>query len=366
LPPKGTLPDVEGRVNLRAASLLIPGLTEPLNVPKATLTVRNQSITASPIVAVLGTSVFTGRVEHSGDRRSPWRFDVKANALSIEQGALWFDALGNRQPVPLLLRLPGFSSLVKRRTAATNLFNALNAKGKFSTPRLTYRALVLHDFQSDVNISGRVIRAKGRFHAGGGRGEGKLDVDLTQSPARIDGEAELAAAHLQPLAPFLPASLRQSRGIYSVSMHVGTLGLSRQEIAANLQGQATVQLKNINFGDFDPLAALARAEGRSESGSVRGELTMRSVILNLQIKDQRVTTASEPFVLSGTDVNLKGWCDFNGATDVTITAGVRASARPAASQEEASSFAHPLRLHLSGPFNKLEVERPREVSRTVP
>lgn len=366
LPSGGTLPGVVGSVDLRAASLLIPGLTEPLHIPKAHIKVHDRTITANPVVAVIGTSVFTGHLEHSGARRAPWHFDVKANALSIQQGALWFDVLGNRQPVPLLLRLPGLRSLVERRTAATNLFNAVNARGQFSTPRLAYRALVIHNFHSNVNITGRVIRVEGKFRTGGGRGAGKLAVDLTQSPARIDGEATLADAHLQALAPFLPAALHQSRGVYSLSTQVGTLGLSRQEIASNLEGQATVQLKNVNFGEFDPLAALARAEGRTDLEPLHGESVMRSATLNLKIRDQRVAVASEPFVLSGANVNLKGWCNFDGSADVTVMAGLRAPARTPASRDESAVLARPLRLHLAGPFNKLEVEHPREVSRVIP
>jgi AsmA family len=366
LPLRGTLPEVEGRLDLHAASLLIPGLTEPLNVPKARIQIKGRTITADPVVAVLGTSVFTGRLEHSGERGTPWHFDVRANALSIEQGALWFDALGNRQPVPLLLRLPGLRSLVERRTAASNLFNALNARGRFSTPRLTYRALLIHDVQANVNVGGRVIRAEGKFRAGGGHGTGKLAVDLTQSPARVAADATLADAQLRPLAPYLAASLRQARGTYSVSAHLGTQGLSRQEITTNLEGRATVRLRNVNLGEFDPLAAMARAEGRMEPLPVRGEAELRSATLKLQINDKRVTGVSEPFALSGADMRLGGWCNFDGTADFTVTAGLRGLARQVVIEDASGNAGRSLRLHLTGPFNKLAVETPREVSRGVP
>ncbi|HET7841881.1 MAG TPA: AsmA family protein, partial [Terriglobia bacterium] len=289
LRPKGTPPAIAGRVDLRAARLLIPGLTEPLNVPRAHVQVDGGAITVNPLVAVLGTSVFSGRLDHSGDRLEPWQFDVRANTLRIEQAALWFDALGNRQPVPLLMRLPGLSSLVERRTAASNLFSAINARGRFSTPQLIYRALVIRDFQSDVLIGDRVVRVDGNFHAGGGHGAGNLAVDMAQSPARVDVQATLSDARLQMLAPFLPAALRLSRGSYSASGHVITRGLSRQEISTNLTGEATVNLKNVNFGGFDPLGAMARADGRFLSAPARGEAGLRSATLNFRIKDKRVT-----------------------------------------------------------------------------
>jgi AsmA family len=366
VPPQGTPPDVAGRVDLRAASLLIPGLTEPLNVPEARIQVHENAITVTPFVAVLGTSVFSGRLDHAGGLHEPWRFEVRANALSIGQGALWFDVLGNRQPVPLLLRLPGLSSLVERRTAASNLFTALKARGRFSTSRLTYRDLTIHDFQAGVDIADRVIRVNGNFGAGAGRGKGKMAVDLTQSPARVVADASLAGARLQPLAPYLPAALRRARGIYSVSAHVATVGLSRQEIASNLEGQATVRLQNVSFGDFDPLAALARADGRIYIEPVRGETSMHSATLNLQIKDKRVTVSSEPFVLSGANVNLKGWCDFGGATDVNVTAGLRDLSRQAVAQGGAAVAGAPIRVHFMGPFDRLAVAPASELVRANP
>lgn len=95
-------PVLTGHAELRAARLLIPGLTEPLNVPRASLRVNGDQIIADPVVAVLGTSVFSGRVAHRGERKQPWEFGIRANELSLEQGALWFDVLGRCRPVPLL------------------------------------------------------------------------------------------------------------------------------------------------------------------------------------------------------------------------------------------------------------------------
>ena len=366
VPLRAGPPSVAGRMDLRAASLLIPGFTEPLNIPRANIQVRDNSITANPVVAVLGTSVFNGRLHHSGARSEPWQFEVRTNALSIEQGALWFDALGNRQPVPLLLRLPGLSSLGERRTAASNLFNAINARGKFSTDLLTYRALKIRDLQTEVEIAGRVIRVNGKFQSGGGRGRGKLIVDLTQSPARVSGDAALNDARLQPLAPYLPAALHQTRGFYSVSGHVGTIGLSRSEIAANLEGNATVNLKNVSFGELDPLGALARADGRVFPASTRSGSTVHGASLELQIKNKRVTATSLPFLLSGADVQLQGWCDFGGEADVNVTAGPRGLARRAPVESPGKLEARTLHMHFAGPLGKLVAEPVREVSRANP
>lgn len=360
-------PSVSGRVDLRAAQLLIPGLTEPLNLPQAHIQIRDKTITVDPVVAVLGTSVFTGRLEHADGRIQPWEFDVSANSLRLEQGALWFDALGNRRPLSLLARLPGLRSLVERRTAASNLFAGLNVRGRFSTPKLTYRGVTLNDFQAGVEIGDRVVRVSGAtFRAGGGRGTGKMAVDLTQSPVRVIADAAIADARLQPLAPFLPAPLRKARGLYSVQGRFVTLGLSRQEILSNLQGQAEVRLKNVNFGGFDPLAAMARAAHQSYIDPVRGEVILRSAKLNLQVSDRRVTVSSEPASISGARVMLQGACAFDGTADMDVMADLRGLGRQPLPESESFLGTQRLRLHLAGPLNKLAMEPVQEISRAVP
>ena len=128
---------------------------------------------------------------HHGARVNPWKFDLRANSLKLEQGALWFDALGLRRPLPLLERLPGLASFAARREAASQIFGSLNAEGRFATPALSYRGVTLKDFQGTFEVAGRTIRMKtAKFRAGGGRGEAEGAADFT------------------PHLPFFPPRLR--------------------------------------------------------------------------------------------------------------------------------------------------------------
>jgi hypothetical protein len=361
------LPEIAGHVDLRGARLFIPGLTEPLNLPKARIQFRNKTVTAAPIVAVLGTSVFTGRVEHEGDRSQPWKFDLRANTLRVEQGALWFDVLGNRQPLSLLARLPGLRSLVERRGAASGIFTALKARGRFSTPKLIYRDLTLHDFQAGVEISDRVIRVtRVAFASGGGQGTAKLVVDLTQSPVRITGDAGLQDAHLQPLAPFLPAALQKTRGSYSASVHFVTLGLTRREITSNLQAAGEARLKNVNFGGFDPIAAMARASRQNYLEPVRGEASFHSAVVTFRASNGRVDFSSAPVALPDAQLRLDGTYRFGGTARLDVVADLRGFSREPRAETDPFLAGQRLRLHLAGPLNKLTVEPVQEVSKAAP
>jgi AsmA family/AsmA-like C-terminal region len=361
-------PAITGHADLDAARLLIPGLTEPLNLPKAHLQVRNGIIRANPLVAVIGTSVFKGSLEHQGGQAAPWKFDLRASSLSIQQGALWFDVLGNRAPLPLLERLPGLRSLVERRTRASSLFSALNAQGTFSSPLVTYRALELRDFQAHVRVSGRVVRlSRATFRAGGGRGKGTMTVDLTRSPAQLMADAALDDAHLQPLAPFLPEAVQKLRGTYSMMGHFESLGLSRQEVSSNLQGQATVRLKNVSLGTFDPLRSLARASGEGMFEPVHGEASFRSAAVTLQVNNRHVTITSSPVDFSGARIKLTGTYSFAGAVNLNVFADLRGLTRAWLPAEASASPGRPsLRLHLTGSFEKLTLEPAQELSRVSP
>jgi AsmA family len=359
-------PEIAGRADLQGARLFIPGLTESLNLPRAHIQFENRTLVISPIIAVLGTSVFTGRIEHQGALREPWNFDLHANALRLEQGALWFDVLGNRQPLGLLARLPGLRSLVERRSAASNIFTALRASGHFSTPRLIYRDLTLHDFRAGVEIGNRAIHVNGAtFALGGGRGTARLLVDLTQSPARIVGDAALEDARLQPLEPLLPPDLQKTRGSYSLEVRVATLGLTRREMIANLQAAGEARLKNVDFGAFDPLAALARASRQNYFETPRGGTSFHSAVVTFRAADGRVNFASAPVAFSGAQVKMDGTYEFGGITRVNFVADLRGAARGPQAENDPFLVSQRIRLRLTGPLNKLTPEPVQEVSKAA-
>lgn len=361
-------PSVRGRVQIHAARLLVPGLTEPLNVPRAVVEIQGERATVRPLVAVMGTTVFTGRLDHQAGRHPSWQFSLRADHLSLEEGSLWFAALGKRAPVPLLERLPGIRSLVERRAAASSLFSALRARGDFTTPALSYRALTLHDFKASVAIGGRVVRVTDvKFRSGGGRGEGSALADLTRSPARMVADVALDRARLAALGSYLPASLRQVRGLYSARGHFETRGLSRQEMSAALQGQATVRLENVSWGGFDPLRAFARSVQARPLKLSGIEPNLREATATLRFAGPSVAVVSSPVDWAGARWRLTGTYGFEGTANLRLTADLGGLARHWLVGEQVLS-APPGRLevHLVGPLGKLVVAPPEQVLRLSP
>jgi AsmA family/AsmA-like C-terminal region len=314
-------PSVDGVAQLRAARLFVPGLTEALNVPRATLQINGNSLVVDPVVAVIGTSVFNGRLEHSGARGNPWLFKLRTPDLIVDQAALWFDVLGHRQPLAsLLARLPMIGSSAGRREAASSLFSALRATGSLSVGGLKYRNLYFKEFSSEVRISDRHVElSKTSFHAWGGHGKAVVKVALTTSPPDIAADVELDKADLQTLDGDLPSQLRRVRGQASFAGHFTSRGLTTAEFLENLQGKGTLRFHNVNWGGFNPAQSAAHAAGFTFRTTSGGNLT-RNLNVPLTFHGLHVIMDKTTMGWAGSRLEISGEYDFGTGMNLAVTA----------------------------------------------
>jgi hypothetical protein len=349
-------PSISVKGDVRSARLLIPGLTEPLNVPRAHIQVADQRIVIDSITAVIGSSVFTGRVEHSGPRVNPWEFDLKANALSLEQGAAWFDALGHRPALALLERIPGLASLTNRRSVAAGMFNAIHARGRFATPLLTYRALRLQDFETSLDLTDRILNlSEVSFRAGKGRGEGRAQVDLHGAPAEIAGEVKVADVRLEGFADRLPPALRKMRGTLSGVAQFKTRGLSRSEMSTNLGAEGSARLEKVGLGDFDPLVAVVRTAAMGEMDRSRREVSLKPATIAFVVKDRQVVITDQQIEMDAAKFKLNGSWVFNGPLDLSVSADMSDVKRAwMASGGDKAGAAPVAAIHLTGPLREVQ------------
>jgi hypothetical protein len=358
---------LKGRAELRASRLVIPGFTEPINVPRASVQVNGDEIVVDRLQAVLGTSVFSGRLEHQGDWHSPWTFDLHGDNLDLGQGASWFVALGRRKPIPLFQRLPGLGSFAAEREAAAKLFASLNARGRFSASKVTYRGIMADNLQTNVELVGRVIRLpNAAFLVGGGQGRLIGRMDLTGSPAHLAADVILSGVGVQTIVNHLPPALRGAHGSMSINGHFETTGLSQEETSANLEGGATVVASDLSLVGFDPVGAFVRLAGEGTLEPLRGPVGLRSVTMNLQVHDRHVFLKKTTLEFSGARLSLSGAEAFDGSANVHVAADLQRLRRRWLTRiDEVDTEASPPELDFSGPLDKLAPISHTEVSRAV-
>ncbi len=331
-----TRPRLTGTAQLRAARLIVPGLTEPLNLPRASLRIDGNQIIADPVVAVLGTSVFTARLEHQGARTQPWEFEIRTPALSLEEGSLWFRAFGRRRPPTLFERLPGLASAGgEPGGAGQRLFSSLNAHGHFDVPSVTYRGLRLNDWRATLELSaGELKLHKATFRAAGAHGEAKGLLDLNAQPARVVADVSLNGINLQTWASRFPSSFRRIRGSLAVQGHFETRGLVASEAKSNFQGRATVHARNLHLADFDLLEAIAREMewGRLEPSSTAIVVPAKTV--ELEFHGRQVSLQKTSVNLAGARLALAGTYEAGGAVDLRVSADFRHIRRRWVEREE--------------------------------
>lgn len=323
-----TAPAVSGHLDVFRTRLYVPGVTEAVDLSRAHFQISGKRVIVGPLTARVGTSTFAGRLEHDGDRKQPWQFDIRADRLNLNQGALWFDALGHRPSLRLLDFLPGLSSLADRLAAGSNLLSAIDAQGQFFTPDLSYGALHLRNFQADVGISKRVIRiSRAAFNAAGGRGQGSAEVSLASSPPRVRISLALDRGRVQTWAVDGPEQLRKVRGVMSGTVDLETQGLTHDDLASNLRGTARARLTNVDLGGFDPLAAAARWASLGTFDTARGSTTLAALDATFLIRNRRVTLTSNAIRIAGGLFDLAGTYDFDGTVALRVRADLRHTTR---------------------------------------
>lgn len=364
-----TRPSVTAQASIRSARLVVPGLREPLNVPRARIQVYGRQVIINPIVAVMGTSVFSGWIVHQRGSPAPWDFSLSADKLSIEQASQWFEGMGDRNTPSLLDRIAGIGALISGRRPAFHLAGSMDARGHFSTPLITYRGVSLRDCQAGVDIHDRKIRvSQFRFEAGGGHGEGNALLNLSKSPVQTSGQAAIHGASIRSLGPYLPAALGKVRGYYSAGGTFEASGLTHAQLASTLKGVATVQLESVNLGDFDPVGSLARHFGMEALEEPPQALLIPRATAHLDVQDRQLTLEDFLVDIGGAEFQLHGGYSFDGSAQLLVRADLRGVHQPWTPVHPgmAGPVSRIADLHFAGTLRNLEVMPSAQISQTQP
>jgi len=321
-------PSLTGTAELHQTDLVLPGLVKPVRISSAQVEIAGDRITIDPVTAAFADAVFTGRIDHAGVRSLPWTFELRSPAVDLARASSWFEALGHPTAISWFEFIPGLSTLAARRAAGTGLFNALNARGEFSTPILTYQRVTLRNFRGHVEMSRRLLRvSSAEFRMSAGRGLGSADVDLSGPQPRLATDFAITGLRIENWSSHLPPQLAEARGSAAFNGHFSAEGASFPELAATLEGHARLLLKNVDLGRYDPLRDTIRAAAWGELAPVRSPLTLRSGEISLEVHDRRVIVKPTRFELDGAVFEIAGSCGFDGKAQLVSSADLQNAGR---------------------------------------
>jgi hypothetical protein len=143
-----------------------------------------------------------------------------------------------------------------------------------------------------------------------------------------------------------------------------TRGLTREELAENLAGQMVWRIKDISFGDFDPLGTLVQQAHWGKLEPVRSLATAPPATLNVEIIDRRFLLKTMALDLSGASLQCNGTYAWAGTLNLNLRADFSRLRRRWLEREDDS---HPpaghAEIHLGGPLDHLVVNPQEGVAR---
>ena len=318
-------PTTTGHAELEDAQVWLPGLSQPLEVSSAHISLDNSHLEISPLTATLGQIALAGRLERAGTRPGICHFDLQSPALDLREASSTLEVFGNRTPVPWFENIPGLSTFAARRAAGTDLLKAVNAQGEFSTPVLTYGPLTLREFRTGLEISNRLVRVSSAvFRTLAGRGQGSADFDLGARAPHLTVDFSAGGVRVENWAAYLPPQLASIRGTARFAGRFSSQGASRGDLESNLEGRASLHLSNIDFGHFDLLREVAQAAAWGDVPLARIPLTtLRSADLSLEVRNRRVILKPARVEVGDARFELAGNCGFDRKAQIEATADFR-------------------------------------------
>jgi hypothetical protein len=217
--------------------------------------------------------------------------------------------------------------------------------------------VILQDFQATFQISEGVIRMKAaNFRADGGRGEAEGRVDFTTLPPLLSANASLTSVSLQSLTARLPGPVRDVHGLVIAIGKFQTRGLGRAELAQNMTGQIALRIRDISFGDFDPLEGLAEQAHWGTLEPAGSPATAFPTVVNLEIRDRQFILKTADVDLNGANLECRGYYLWGGALNLNVSADLQHLQRRWISHgDDLQPLERRAEVRLTGPIDHLAV-----------
>ena len=248
-------PVVVGTARLSSIRAEINGLSVPLEIATANVTLRQFDTTVQNVTASLGESVWRGSLNMprfcAGQSACRIHFDFQTKELTAEQLAKLFATDARSQP--------WYRFLSSAKLSGQFLAN-LNAEGKLSANRVALREVAANQVSANLEWKSRKLKLSHlRGNVLGGLHAGEWSADFSSNPPQYDGAGSIQHVALEQLAEAMHDAW--VTGTASGSYEISSSGTSQEQFLSSLQGALQIDARNTTLphilltSDSDPLAA---------------------------------------------------------------------------------------------------------------
>jgi hypothetical protein len=174
-----------------------------------------------------------------------WALDLAADHLDAAELDRW---LGPRARPGFLARFTGSSpAATTAAPVAAAVATRLAARGRLRVGSIGIPPMRLEQFDGEAELAGRTLRIrKAQADFFGGKISGSLDAQLLPDPSyAFQGRFDrVDLAQLGRAVPFLDSRIA---GSVSATLTLATHGVGRQDLIASMQGQGTLNGKNVEL-----------------------------------------------------------------------------------------------------------------------
>jgi len=270
-----------GTMDFAALTLSPAYVNQPVRIPKAHIEFAAMERTVTISSAEAFGAAWHGSVtrKNSDDH---WSFDLSADHLDTAELDRW---LGPRARPGFLARFAGLNSAAASTPpAGTAVVTRLAARGRLRAASIDVPPMHLDQFDGEAEIAGRTIRIrKATATFFGGKISGSLDAQLLPDPS-YEFQGRLDRVDLAQLAAAMPSLDGRMDGNASGALTLSAHGIGRQSLIGSMQGQGTLNGRNVEVRGLDLSGVFPGGAQETESGvfsSVQGSYRIAAGAIDL-------------------------------------------------------------------------------------
>jgi hypothetical protein len=294
-------------------------INQPMRFAKAHVEFTPQQRTVTLSAAEAFGTVWRGAASRKYSDEG-WTFDLSADQLDAAELDRW---LGPRARPGFLARFTGANSVAPVTPVADAVVGQLTAHGRLRAGAINVSPMQVEKFDGEAELVGRTVRIRmGQADFFGGKISGLFDAQLLPDPS-YEFQGRFDRVNLGELAKAVPFLNGRMEGNASSTLTLSAHGVGRQDLISSMQGQGTVEGKNIALRGIDLSSIFPGNNLDSESE------TFSTVQGTYRILAGGIDLSNFKLEASRGRLEAEGRIDFSHALNVRVhSAIVEASTKP--------------------------------------